>query len=143
VNLYAESSAVVAWLLNEDSATEVLRHLAAAESVLASDLTLIECDRVLRRAAAVGELTEAEAADRRANMASASAHWHILRIAPEVVERCRQPFPVEPIRTLDSIHLASALMGRGAIAGLKVLSLDDRVRKNAVALGFEVLPPEG
>ncbi|MGH8317589.1 MAG: type II toxin-antitoxin system VapC family toxin [Steroidobacteraceae bacterium] len=140
MNLYAESSAIIAWLLNEDSTAEVLRHLAAAESVLASDLTLIECDRVLWRAAALGELTEAEAADRRANLTSAAAHWHILRVAPEVVERCRQPFPVEPIRTLDAIHLASALLGRGAIAGLKVLSLDDRVRKNAAALGFDVLP---
>jgi predicted nucleic acid-binding protein len=142
VNLYAESSAIAAWLLNEVSTTEVLRHLAAAESVLASDLTLIECDRVLWRAAAVGELTEAEAADRRANLASVAAHWHVLRVAPEVVERCRKPFPVEPIRTLDAIHLASALLGRAAIAGLKILSLDDRVRRNAAALGFEVLPPD-
>lgn len=143
MNLYAESSAIVAWLLDEDCAAKVLRHLAAAEGVLASDLTLIECDRVLWRAAAVGELTEAEAADRRANLASAAAHWHILRIAPEVVERSRQPFPAEPIRTLDAIHLASALTGRAAIAGLKVLSLDERVRRNATALGFEVLPTDG
>jgi hypothetical protein len=32
--------------------------------VLASDLTLIECDRVLFRAATLGEFTEADAADR-------------------------------------------------------------------------------
>lgn len=143
MNLYAESSAIVAWLLNEDSTPEVLRHLATAESVLSSDLTLIECDRILWRAAALGELTEAEAADRRAALTSAAAHWHILRVAPEIVERSRQPFPVEPIRTLDAIHLASALLGRAAIAGLTVLSLDDRVRKNAAGLGFEVLPSSG
>ncbi|MGH8291567.1 MAG: type II toxin-antitoxin system VapC family toxin [Steroidobacteraceae bacterium] len=142
MNLYAESSAIVAWLLNEDCTAEVLQYLAAAESVLASDLTLIECDRVLWRATAVGELTEAEAADRRANLASAAAHWHVLRIAPEVVERSHQPFPADPIRTLDAIHLASALTGRAAIAGLKVLSLDERVRRNAAALGFEVLPTD-
>lgn len=142
MNLYAESSAIVAWLLDEDSTAEVLRYLTAAESVLASDLTLIETDRVLWRAAALGEMTEGEAADRRANLASVSAHWHVLRIAPEVVERCRKPFPVEPIRTLDAMHLASALLGRSAVAGLKILSLDDRVRRNAAALGFEVLPPD-
>lgn len=66
MNLYAESSAVLAWLLDESSAVTVRRHLAASEITVSSDLTLIECDRVLLRAVAHKELTEAEAADRRA-----------------------------------------------------------------------------
>jgi hypothetical protein len=140
VNLYAESSAILAWLLDEESAPEVRKSLVAAEAVVASDLTLIECDRVLIRAAILGELTEVEAADRRAHLVAAASHWHILRVAPEIVDRSRQPFPGEPIRTLDAIHLASVLTARTAIAGLKLLSLDDRVRKAAKRLGMEVLP---
>jgi uncharacterized protein with PIN domain len=107
VNLYAESSAVLAWLLDEAAAGEVRRYLAAAEIIVGSDLTLIECDRVLFRAVTMNELTEAEAADRRAHLVAAAAHWQVLRIAPEIVERARQPFPGEPIRTLDAIHLAA------------------------------------
>jgi predicted nucleic acid-binding protein len=107
VNLYAESSAVLAWLLDENSAAAVRQSLAAAEIIMAADLTLIECDRVILRAAALGELTEAEAADRRAHLTAAACHWQILRVAPEILERARQPFPGEPIRTLDAIHLAS------------------------------------
>jgi uncharacterized protein with PIN domain len=140
VNLYAESSAVLAWLLDEDSAPEVRRHLATAKLIVASDLTLIECDRVLTRAFELGELSEGEAADRHAHLAVAAAHWHVMRIAPEVVDRSRQPFPAEPIRTLDAIHLASALLGRANVAGLKLLSLDERIRKSATGLGFELLP---
>jgi uncharacterized protein with PIN domain len=140
VSLYAESSAVLAWLLDEPAAAAVRGHLAATEIVLASDLTLIECDRVLERAAALGELSEAEAADRRAVLAAAAAHWQVMRIAPEVVERSRRPFPAEPIRTLDAIHLASALLGRATVAGLRLLSLDDRVRRNGQRLGLEILP---
>jgi predicted nucleic acid-binding protein len=140
VNLYAESSAVLGWLLDEDSATEVRRLLAAAEFIVASDLTLIECDRVLLRAVSLGELTEAEAADRRAYLVAAASHWQVLRIAAEIVDRARLPFPGDPIRTLDAIHLASALTGRGAVAGLALLSLDDRVRKAGKALGLEILP---
>lgn len=140
MNLYAESSAVLAWLLDEKSASDARQALAAAEIIVASDLTLIECDRVLLRAAALGELTEAEAADRRAHLATAAGHWQILRVAPEVVERARQPFPGEPIRTLDAIHLASALAARTAIVGLKLLSLDDRVRKAAKKLGLDIIP---
>jgi len=140
VNLYAESSAVLAWLLDEETAPVVRQLLTDAEIIVASDLTLIECDRVLIRAIHLGELTEAEAADRRAQLSAAASHWHILRIANEVVDRARQPFPGEPIRTLDAIHLASTLVARGAVAGLNLLSLDERVRNAARKLGVEVLP---
>lgn len=140
MSLYAESSAVLGWLLNEESAPQVRRWLAAAEIIVASDLTLIECDRVLLRAVTLGELTEAEAADRREHLVTAASHWQVLRVTPEVVDRARQPFPGEPIRTLDAIHLASALVARTAIAGLKLLSLDDRVRRTAKRLGLEILP---
>ena len=122
MNLYAESSAVLAWLLNESSAPEVRRLLAGAEIIVTSDLTLIECHRVLIRAVALGELNEAEAADRRAHLANAAARWHVLRIGSDIVDRAKEPFPEEPIRTLDAVHLASALTARAAVAGLKVLS---------------------
>jgi len=56
------------------------------------------------------------------------------------VERARQPFPGAPVRTLDAIHLASALVARTAIVGLTLLSLDDRVRKAGKKLGLEVIP---
>jgi predicted nucleic acid-binding protein len=141
VNLYAESSAVLAWLLDEPTAPDIRRLLNEAEIVVASDLTLIECDRLLLRTVALKEMTEAEAADRRAHLATAAAHWQILRIAAEIVERARQPFPGEPIRTLDAIHLASLLTGRSAIRGLALLSLDERVRQAAKGLGVEVIPP--
>ena len=80
MKIYAESSAVLAWLLGEESGARVRRVLTAAEIVIASDLTLIECDRVLIRAATLGELAEADAADRRAHLTAAAAHWHVLRI---------------------------------------------------------------
>ena len=140
MSLYAESSAVLGWLLDEASAAQVRRCLAAADVIVASDLTLLECDRVLLRAVTLGELTEAEAADRRAHLAGASAHWHVLRVSEAVVDRARQPFPGEPIRTLDAIHLATALVARAAIANLQLLSLDDRVRRAAKGLGLETVP---
>jgi predicted nucleic acid-binding protein len=140
--MYAESSAVLAWLLDEDAGSHVRELLGAAAFVISSDLTLIECERVLLRAAFLGELTEADAADRRAHLATAAAHWNVLRIGPEIVERARRPFPGEPIRTLDAIHLAAALVARSALAGLEMLSLDDRIRTAARKLGMRVRPDE-
>ncbi|GIW52018.1 MAG: ribonuclease VapC46 [Nitrospiraceae bacterium] len=140
MTLYAESSAVLAWLLDEPDGAAVRERLGKAEIVVASDLTLIECDRVLIRAAARGELTQAEAADRRGHLASAAAHWHVLRISGEIVDRARQPFPDEPIRTLDAIHLACALVARSAVPGLALLSLDRRIRAAARELGLALQP---
>jgi predicted nucleic acid-binding protein len=140
VNIYAESSAVLAWLLGEDAAPRVRELLSQAETVIASDLTLLECDRVLIRAVVLGEVDEAAAADRRAHLNAAAAHWHILRLSAEIVDRARQPFPAEPIRTLDAIHLASALAARAGVAGVELLSLDERVRRAAQQLGFRLQP---
>lgn len=140
MSVYAESSAILAWLLDEASGSDIRQILTTSEVVIASDLTVIESDRVLLRAVALGELTEAEAADRRAHLMTAASYWHVMRISPEIVERARQPFPGEPIRTLDAIHLASALVARGMVPGLSVLSLDERIRRAAAPLGLRVRP---
>jgi hypothetical protein len=140
VNLYAESSAVLAWLLGEAAGAQVREVLAGAVLVIASDLTLIECDRVLIRATTLGDISEATAADRRAHLNAAAAHWHVLRIGAEIVDRARQPFPGEPVRTLDAIHLASTLAARSAVPGLELLSLDDRIRTVARRLGLPLQP---
>ena len=140
MNLYAESSAVIAWLLGEPSGKEVRAALAGAETVVSSDLTLVECDRVLIRAVALRKISEAQAADRRAALGMAASRWHILKVVGEVVERARRPFPLEPIRTLDALHLSSALTARSALPGLELLSLDERIRENALALGFRARP---
>lgn len=142
MTLYAESSAVLAWLLGEPRASAVRDCLASAEQVIASDLTLVECDRVLIRAAALDELPEAEAASRRAELNAAAAHWTVLRLGADVVDRARQSFPKEPIRTLDALHLACALAAKAAVADVVLLSLDDHVRANARALGFDLQPAD-
>ena len=142
MSLYAESSAVLAWLLGEAAGLSVRQALSTAATIIASDLTVIECDRVLLRAAALGELTEADAADRRAFLATAVSQWHLLRVGAEVVDRARQPFPGDPIRTLDAIHLASVLVARSAVAGLELLSLDERIRRAAALLGIRVQPAQ-
>lgn len=140
MNLYAETSAVVAWLLDEPTAESVRAPLAEAEVVIASDLTVAECERVLVRAAATAILEPARATLLRRRLIEASLKWYLLRLEDEVMDRVRRPFPHEPIRTLDALHLSSCLVARTAVPDLTVLSLDQRVRSNARELGFEILP---
>jgi predicted nucleic acid-binding protein len=139
-SLYVESSGLLAWLLGEAQGEETRRLLADAGQVLTSELTLIECDRVLIRTEALGDITAARRADLTAVLRAATARWSVLKVDGEVVARARRPFPQEPVRTLDAIHLASALVARSAVKDLAVLSLDDRIRAAGRLLGLDVLP---
>jgi predicted nucleic acid-binding protein len=130
----------LAWLLGNENAGLVRRALAGAEVVFASDLTVLECNRVLVRCILNGELSEAEGADRAALLAEVAAHWALLRINEEVLERAGRRFPAEPLRSLDAIHLASALVARKAAASVELLSLDRRLRGCGKLLGLRIVP---
>lgn len=138
--VYAETSAVLAWLLHESNGKLVQEILESAEAVVTAELTLVECDRVLHRAAWVGDITAPAASERRAYLNRKSGTWHFVRFVTEVIERARAPFPAEPIRALDALHLASALVARSTLPELTLLSLDRRVRTCASELGFELQP---
>lgn len=140
MRVYAESSAVLAWLLGEPQGEEVRRQLAAAEAVLTSVLTLVEVDRVLIRAQVIEGTNEGEIVDRRRTLAQAGRHWHRIHLHEEILDRARRPFPAEPIRTLDALHLASALVAREAVPEIAILSLDSVIRRAGSDLGFEVVP---
>ena len=136
MTLYAESSAVLRWLFAESGGEEVRAALAAASKVACSRLTLIESRRVVRRAEREARVTAAEGVDILAVLAQAASTWTILELTPEVAQRAEQAFPCEPVRTLDAIHLASALFLRQFFPDLTFLSSDERVRANAAQLGF-------
>lgn len=138
--VYAESSAIAAWLLGERLGDGVRRALESAEHVVTSDLSGLEVHRALCRGMVQQRFGDAVVARMRAQLARSSARWIMMAIAPEVLQRAGMPFPDEPVRSLDAIHLATALAVRSEQPDLAMLSLDQRVRRNAVALGFQVLP---
>lgn len=131
---------MVAWWLGETRATDVGSPLAAAEVVVTSELTLVECERVLVRAFSLKEIGEAAVADRQAWLRSAVSRWSVIRLDTGILERAKLAFPGEPLPTLDALHMSSALSARASAPGLVFLSLDERLRKNAKSLGFELLP---
>ena len=141
MTLYAETSAVLRWLFAEEGGEAIRSALAAAEKVTSSRLALIETRRVVRRAEREGRITGAQAADLLAVFAQATSTWALLEISEEVARRAEGSFPNEPVRTLDAIHLASALFLRQSFPDLVLLTSDDRVRANATLLGFPAEVP--
>jgi predicted nucleic acid-binding protein len=139
-SLYAESSAVLRWLLGASDADRVQRALATASTVVTSELTSTEVGRSLQRLVATDQI-DADAGERVwANYSVASQHWHMYRIDDEILLRARQAFPREPLRTLDAIHLSTAMRHAVEVGAPGVLSLDRQVRANAHALGLAIIP---
>lgn len=130
---------MLSWLLAENSSGTV-HTLSDADLVIASDLTLIECDRVLICAITTKHISEAQVSDRRAMLARVSKHWTLFRVDSEIVARARQPFPQESIRILDAIHLATAIVARNLVPEIQLLTLNDRLRICGAQLGFDILP---
>jgi hypothetical protein len=65
----------------------------------------------------------------------------VLELITEVLERARQPFPA-PVRTLDSLHLASMHFLREQGVQLSLASYDVRLIAAAESLAFPVYAPE-
>lgn len=138
--VYAESSAVLAWLLGEPSQHLVRLSLAEADRVVSSSLTSLECARGLARARHGRRLKAAEELAALQLLDVVARGWDVLDLSDRVLARARAPFPAEPLRSLDALHLASATLFRDALGPVAVLSFDERVRQNAPALGLSVLP---
>jgi hypothetical protein len=134
--VYAESSAVLAWLLGQPDEARVIAVLKRASLVVTSELTDIECARAFHRARALGLVTKPQAEALHEMYGAASRPWDRLAIGERVQLLASAPWPVEPLRALDAIHLGSALVAREAWPDLRLLTLDQRVRANAIALGL-------
>ncbi len=138
--VYAESSAVLAWLLGEPTGEPARSALAGAELVVTSRLTLVECGRAIHRARRTDRLDDKAALAAEKLLDHAADTWVIMDLVGDVPARAARAFPREPIRTLDALHLASAAVFHQALGAVRMLSLDERIRDSAGALGLEVLP---
>jgi uncharacterized protein len=138
--LYAESSAVLSWLLDEPTQGRVIEELSAADRVATSVITVLECSRALARARHDGRISAVEERAALHVLDEAFASWDVLDVSEDVIERASAAFPAEPVRSLDAVHLASAWTLFEAAGEVTTLSLDDRVRSNARAMGMRVVP---
>ena len=133
---YIESSALVAALLERDSnARESIRTRGRK---VTSALTIAETARAILRARATARLTADEERAAVGALRRFELRCYVVGVTDAVLARVRRPFPIEPIRTLDAVHLATAELIDEPPPLVVVVTRDTRVRKNAVALGYAV-----
>ncbi|MCL4821596.1 MAG: type II toxin-antitoxin system VapC family toxin [Vicinamibacteria bacterium] len=133
---YLETSAVLAALLEGD--VRAKRSLRGPGDRVTSALTFTEAQRGLRRSRHDGRLTADQERRARRALAHLRSRCTVVAITDEVLAGAGRPFPVEPVRTLDALHLATIALVADAPEFITVVTRDARVRDNAAALGCAV-----
>ena len=106
---------------------------------VASDVVQLECLRTLDRMRLSGSLPDEQMALARRRVLQFLAGVRTLRIDAVVLDLAARAMPV-PLRTLDAIHLASALLWRDAEDPDLVMATHDRALGSAArAFGLEVI----
>ncbi|MGH9366130.1 MAG: type II toxin-antitoxin system VapC family toxin [Thermoanaerobaculia bacterium] len=134
--VYLETSAVLRWLLGEPDASDIAQHIQATAEPVCSALTILEAHRALIRAERERLTRGPRLRLLRSQLGEASANWNVLEVTPDIRLRAAEPFPIEPVRTLDAIHLATALHFARVFPSLSVLTFDERILSNLEPLGL-------
>jgi len=136
---YVETSALLRVLLDGDQA---LRPALSGQGLVTSALTFVEAARAISRARRERRLDARSAREAERQLAAFERSCDVVAMDDEVLRRAREELPDEPVRSLDALHLASLRVLDAELGGLEVVSCDDRVRRNAAALGFVLVPEE-
>jgi len=133
---YIESSALVAALLERDA--DALKSLRAKTRQITSALTIAEAARAIVQARVSERLTPDQERGAIRGLRRFERRCYVVAITDDVLARVRRPFPVEPVRTLDAVHIATAESLGEAPQLVTIVTRDSRVRDNAKALGYAV-----
>ena len=133
---YIESSALLAALLECEAAA--LKSVRTRGRQVTSALTIAEAARAILRARVGARLTADEERAAVRALRRFERRSYVVAVTDAVLARVRRPFPVEPLRTLDAVHLATAELLGEPPQLVTIVTRDARVRDNAEALGYAV-----
>lgn len=135
MDAYVDSSVVLRIVLHEPAR---LRAWGRIDAMWTSELTRVECFRVIDRARLSGQLGDIAVATARQRVDELFESIELVAIDRRVLRRAAQPMPTT-LRSLDAIHIASALSVRARVPALSLATHDDEMATAAKALGFRVL----
>lgn len=133
---YVESSALVAALLEHDLA--VIKRVPRGTRQVTSVLTFSEAQRAIIRARTAARLTAEDEKAAVRGLRTFERRCFLLDLDRAVLDRVRRAFPIEPVRTVDAIHLATVELLQESPERVTIVTRDQRVRANALALGYSV-----
>ena len=135
MTVYLDTSVILRKLLGQSPA---LKGWGTWQVVYSSELLWLEAMRSFDRMRLEGVMTDKELSRSVKNLNHYRSCTHEVPLNSQVVYRAAQPFATV-VRTLDALHLATALLIREQREfGLCFLTHDRQLAVAAQALGFEV-----
>ena len=135
MTVYVDSSVLLRVVLGESGA---LREWPRIERALSSELTRLECLRTIDRARIRYRIEDEAVARQRAAVLEQFEGFEIVPVETTVLERAAEPFPTL-LGSLDAVHLATAVLSRPHVPGLRFATHDGELATAARAVGFSVL----
>jgi predicted nucleic acid-binding protein len=133
---YIETSALIAAVVEGDKAAD--EAIRGEGRRIASVLTFGEARRTIARLGVTGRMTSRLQRTTLGRLKKLESYLDLVAIGAEVLERTAKPFPIEPVRSLDAIHLATAELLDASPQAVTIVTRDRRVAQNARAMGFVV-----
>jgi len=133
---YVDASVLLRYILLGDSS---IKHVLACERIISSELLEIESRRVIHRYRIDGEIDDEGFVQANRRLNDVLSGISLIALSSAVKKRAMGAFPVH-VKTLEALHLASALVYADASPGRNVLifSFDTGMNRCAYALGFTV-----
>ena len=105
---------------------------------MTSALTFAEIGRAIVRARVAGRLTLDQESAAVGALQVFERRCDAVAVTDAVLSRIRRPFPVEPVRTMDAVHLATAELLGEPPQLVRIVTRDRRIQDNARAQGYRV-----
>jgi predicted nucleic acid-binding protein len=133
---YLDASVILRRLLQQPGPT---LELGPTDETISSSLAQVECFRALDRLRLLGAMDEIAQVRSRMLVYQAFESCEVLEPGEAVLERAAMPFP-SSLKTLDAIHIATALVYREATGNPIRMATHDRALARACrAMGLEVI----
>jgi uncharacterized protein len=133
---YLDASVILRRVLQQPGLT---LELGPNDDAISSSLAQVECFRALDRLRLLGAIDEMAQVRTRTLVYQAFESCDVIEPGPAVLERAAMPFPTS-LKTLDAIHVATALVYREATGNPVRMATHDRALARASrSMGLEVI----
>ena len=136
---YFDTSVLVKRYLHEEGA-RLARDLLRRYRFLSSSIAPVEALSAFSRRKAAGDLSERSLVAIMSRIGADREHWELIEISAPILDRAEEVIRRAGVRTLDAMHVASALAFRES-SGLRVpfVTADERQREAAQRMELMVM----
>ena len=135
---YFDTSVLVKRYVRE-AGSKRARELLRQYRFLSSTIVALEALSAFTRRVAIGDLSERDFAAIVAKLRADRNHWELIKLSAAILNRAEGTIGHARVRTLDALHIASALAFE-ELSGLHIpfITADERQRDGASLVGLQV-----